>query len=146
MGDLPNSAELQFSLLQDGGNSLKCIFVQAASCICPYICIGPYVYKRNQLELTWAKGGSLTRRKLRPQRNRVNCGLSERWKGAPEYAVTLHGDQGQEGIQASGKVDTGHGMLPGTHPVLFPHLLTVSLCESTSSFPTFLASHLAPGC
>ena len=71
LGDLSNSAELQFSHLQDGGNSLKCIFAQAVTCIGPYICTGPYVCKKNQLELTWAKGGSLTRRKLRPQRNRV---------------------------------------------------------------------------
>ena len=63
-----------------------------------------------------------------------------------EYAVTLQGDQGQEGVQASGKVDTAPGMLPGTHPGLSPHLLTVSLCESTPSFPTLLASLFAPGC
>ena len=71
-----------------------------------------------------------------------------------EYAITLQGDQGQEGVQASGKVDTAHGMLPGTHSGLSPHLLTVSLCESMtvslcesiSSFPTLLASLFAPGC
>ena len=55
---------------------------------------------------------------------------------------TLHGDQGQEGSQASGKVDAGHGMLPGTHTVLSPHLLTVSLCECTSFFPHPVGSSL----
>lgn len=78
----------QFSHLQDGGNSLKCLFVQAV-----YIRIGHILYKKP----AWAsrqKGGYLTG-KLRPQRNRSNCGLSEHWKGAPEYAITLHGDQGQ---------------------------------------------------
>lgn len=138
MDDLPNSTALQFSPLQNGDNSLKRLFVKAA------VCIGPNVSKKNQLELTWAKRGSLTRIKWRSQRNRVSVDFTvQTVKGStriielekPDPAVTLHGDQGQKGSQASGKVDAGHGMLRGTHTMLSSHLLTVSLCESTSFFP-----------
>lgn len=52
----------------------------------------------------------------------------------PDYAVTLHGNQGQECSQLSGKVHIGPRMLPGIHTVLSPNHLFL-LCESALFLP-----------